>query len=260
MALGCVRLLIEKRHLATVGEPRQNRRYRDRLMTIHFVLLPSPLLGAAVWEPVAAVLRGFGHVVTTATLRGPVRAPVEVLEGFLAAFPDGPVVLVPHSNAGLFVPALAARHRVLATVFVDAALPPTKARTTTAAPAAFYDFLAAKADVTGVLPVWTEWWGEEEVNALFPDLATRQRVEMQQQRLPLAYFTEPLPVREGWDAEACAYLAFGDTYAEEVQGARERRWPVATAPGGHLEMLWQPNRVAHQVERLAHEVLGTNDR
>jgi len=94
------------------------------------------------------------------------------------------------------------------------------------------------------------------VSALFPDLLTRQRVEMQQQRLPLAYFTVPLPVREGWDAEACAYLAFGDTYAEEVRAARERSWPVAMAPGGHLQMLWQPAGVAQQVERLADELLA----
>jgi len=69
---------------------------------------------------------------------------MDALEDFLAALPDEPVVLVPHSNAGLYVPALAVRRRVLATVFVDAALPPTNARTTTAAPASFYGFLAAR--------------------------------------------------------------------------------------------------------------------
>lgn len=140
-------------------------------MTSHFVLLPSPLLGGAIWEPVATELRGAGQGVTVVALPGPVRSPGDVLEGFLSSLPDEPVVLVPHSNAGLFVPALVARSRVLATVFVDAALPPTDARTTTPASGAFYDFLAQRADASGVLPVWTQWWAEDEVGGLFPDMA-----------------------------------------------------------------------------------------
>ena len=131
------------------------RPYLAILMTTHFVLLPSPLLGPAVWEPVAMELRGPGHVVTAVVLNGPVRSPVDVLEGFLSSLPDEPVVLVAHSNAGLFVPALGVRRSVLATVFVDAALPPTHATTTTAASGVFYDFLRGTADANGVLPVWT---------------------------------------------------------------------------------------------------------
>lgn len=237
-----------------------SRRYLCPLMTTHFVLLPSPLLGPAVWEPVATELRKSGQVVTAVALNGPVRSPMDVLEGFLSSLPEEPVVLVPHSNAGLFVPALGARHKVLATVFVDAALPPTHAKTTTPASGAFYDFLTAKADANGVLPVWTQWWGEEEVSGLFPDAATRERVEGQQQRLPLTYFAEPLTVPQGWDAEPCAYLAFGDTYAEETRAAYERHWSVIVRTGGHLDMLWHPARVAQQVQRLAAEVRSADSR
>ena len=58
---------------------------------------------------------------------------------------------------------------------------------------------------------------------------------------------------EGWESGPCAYLAFGDTYAEETRAAHERRWPVAVTAGSHLEMLWQAARVAQQVQRLADE-------
>ena len=223
-------------------------------MTTHLVLLPSPLLGPAVWEPVEAELRDAGQAVTTVALERPVRSPADVLEGLLTCLPDEPVVLVPHSNAGLFVPALAARRVVAATVFVDAALPPLDAPTTTTAPPAFYDFLVGKAAGSGVLPVWTEWWGEDEVSGLFPDAATRERVEAQQQRLPLSYFTEPLTVPAGWAAMPCAYLAFGDTYAQETRTAQDSDWPVSVMPGGHLEMLWQPGHVAQELRRLADEL------
>ena len=230
------------------------------MTTSHFVLLPSPLLGAAVWEPVAAELREAGQVVTVLSLQGPVRSPGDVLEGFVSSLPQEPAILVPHSNAGLFVPALAARSSVLATVFVDAALPPIGAQTVTQATGTFYDFLAEKADASGVLPVWTQWWAEDEVRHLFPDAATRERVEEQQQPLPLTYFAEPLTVPTGWDADPCAYLAFGDTYAKETQAARERRWPVTVTSGSHLEMLWQPALVAQHVQRLADEVQSADRR
>ena len=229
-------------------------------MSTHFVLSPSPLLGAAVWEPVATELRALGQVVTNVALEAPVRSPVNVLHNFLSSLPDGPVVLVPHSNAGLFVHALAAQHRVLATVFVDAALPPTTAGTTTPASGAFYEFLTQKADANGVLPVWTRWWDEEEATELFPDKATRECVEEQQQHLPLTYFAEPLTVPQGWDAEPCAYLAFGDAYAEETRIAHDRHWPVAVMSGGHLEMLWHPGRVALHVQRLADELRKADSR
>ena len=237
-----------------------HRPYRCHPMTTHFVLLPSPLLGPAVWEPVATELRRSGQVVTVVALQGAVRSPVDVLEGFYSSLPDEPVVLVPHSNAGLFMPALAARSRVLATVFVDAALPPAEARTTTPASAAFFDWLAPKADAFGVLPVWTQWWDEEEVIGLFPDATTQESVEGQQQHLPLAYFAEPLTVPQGWDAAPCAYLAFGDTYAEETRAARERGWPVTVTSGSHLEMLSRPARVAQHVRRLADEVRSADHR
>jgi hypothetical protein len=48
-----------------------------------------------------------------------------VLAWFLGAIPaDADVILVPHSNAGGYVPALAARRRVTGFVFADAVLPP----------------------------------------------------------------------------------------------------------------------------------------
>lgn len=215
----------------------------------HFVLVPSPLLGNAVWEPVAAELRRTGHAATAVALGGSVRTPRDVVETVLAVLPDEPVVLVPHSNAGLSAPLVAELGRVAATVFVDAALPPADAREVTMASGPFAEFLAAKADADGVLPVWTDWW-DEDLSPLFPDAPTRDGVERQQQRLPLTYFAEPLPVPPGWIGRPAAYLAFGDTYADEVAFARERGWPVSVLPGGHLEMLHHPDRVANEVRRL----------
>ena len=82
-----------------------------------YVLVPSPLLGPATWDPVAAVLRDLGA-----------RAEVAVVDDVLAVadgLPD--VVLVPHSNAGLRASWWASLIPAAATVYVDAALPPADA-------------------------------------------------------------------------------------------------------------------------------------
>jgi hypothetical protein len=166
------------------------------------------------------------------------------MDSFLKALPQGPpLVLIPHSNAGLFVPYLVRERNVVATVFVDAALPPAEG-STALAPAALYAALETRAGQDGLLPPWTQWWDEADVKELFPSKAIRRRVEEEQVRLPLAYFRTDLPVPGGWADIPAAYIAFGDTYADERRQAERWRWPVETLPGRHLHMLVAPEEVA----------------
>jgi hypothetical protein len=213
-------------------------------------LLASPLLGPSVWQPVARLLRTSWAVVTPTVARQVSLAPDEVLRCLREALPgDRDLVLVPHSNAGLYVPALTSARRVAGYVFVDAGLPAGYGRVRLAPPA-FYGFLKQKVDPAGLLPPWTRWWPQAEVAALIPDAAVRARVEREQRRLPLSYFGTSLPVPAGWDDRPGAYLAFGDTYAADRQRAARRGWPVSTLPGGHLHMLVDPERVAAEIDAL----------
>lgn len=201
------------------------------------VMLASPLLGPAVWGPVAELLRDRGHDVTVAPSPGAVRSPDEVLDVWRAALPDGPVLLVPHSNAGLYVAALADSHDVSGLVFVDALLPGDGPSTPTAEPP-FREFLTVMADDHGVLPPWTRWWpGTHE---LFPDEAARVAVEAEQPRLPLVYFDAEVPTPAGWGSLPAAYIGFGETYAEEQAEAARRGWPLERLPGQHLHLLVDP--------------------
>ena len=150
------------------------------------VLLPSPLLGPSVWAPVAERLRQGGWPVDVCRLPTAPTSPRDALAAFLEVLTPGrPVVLVPHSNAGLF-----------------------------------------------------------------PDAATRLRVEEEQQRLPLAYFRDSLPAPAGWAHRPNAYLAFGDTYDEERRQAGVWQWPVETLDGEHLHLLVAPDDVATTVTAL----------
>ena len=230
-----------------------------------------------MWEPVAERLGADGWSVAVCRQPAPVTTAAAALAGFLDGVPAGrPVVLVPHSNAGLFAAEVARQRDVVATVFVDAALPQRvtapevappgspecsdgaishRTSSTTKgeaplAPAAFLDFLRGLADPDGLLPAWTRWWPDADVDVLFPDRATRRRVEQEQQRLPLTYFRDTVTVPAGWTDRSNAYLAFGDTYADERRLAEHCGWPVTTLPGEHLHLLVAPTEVAAELTRL----------
>jgi hypothetical protein len=205
---------------------------------VDLLLVPSPLLGPAAWVPVAEILG----------------APV-VEVGAVAEAAAGltDVVLVVHSNAGLYAPTLAEQVGARATVYVDAALP-DEGRDAALAPPAFLDFLSGLADDDGLLPPWTQWWDEDDLRGLFPDDATRAAVEAQQPRLPLSYFTSRVPVPAGWADRPSAYLAFGDTYADEIAFAHAHGWPEVGLPGRHLHQLVAPAEVAAAITHLAGRV------
>ncbi len=220
-------------------------------MAAELALLPSPLLGPAVWGPVAAELRRTGWSVVECNAKA--AAPhtwQDVLRRFTVDLPaERDLVLIPHSNAGLYVPALSRKRRVVANLFVDAGLPPADG-STPLAPAAFYHFLSGLADEDGLLPPWTQWWDEAADSGLFATRSTREHVEREQHRLPLAYFGDSLPVPGGWDKRPCGYLAFGDSYADETKRAQGLGWPVTTLTGRHLHMLVEPREVATAITQM----------
>jgi hypothetical protein len=216
----------------------------------HVVLLSSPLLGPAVWRPVADLLRSRGHDPVVPTLPATVTTPQDVLSGWLGQLPPGSAPgLVPHSNAGLYVAALADAREVGGVVFVDAGLPAAGPVTPLASPA-FRRLLGDLAGEDGMLPPWTQWWPATDTAGLFPDSATRVAVEREQRRLPLTYFDAEVPSPPGWTGLPASYLAFGDTYAADRALAERSGWPVETLPGEHLHMLVDPVAVADALVRL----------
>jgi len=218
-------------------------------------LLPSPLLGSVVWDDVAAGLEAAGWRCLVVDLPRVIVSPTDVRDHFTRTLHhERELILVPHSNAGLYAPALADSLRSRATVFVDAALP-TASSTTPLAPPAFLEFLTELADEQGMLPPWTRWWGTDaDLDALFPSAQWRQRVQAGESRLPLSYFRATLAVPAGWTAGPCAYLGFGTTYAEELAAARQYGWPVEVLEGSHLHMLHQPVSVASSLMELVRKL------
>ena len=75
--------------------------------------------------------------------------------------------------------------------------------------------------------------------------------------MPLAYFRSRLGAPEGWQAHPQAYLALGNTYAEETAFARRLGWPTTVLDGAlHLHHLVDPDAVAAAVLDLAGRLLA----
>lgn len=223
-----------------------------------FALLPSPYLGASTWRPVALALAERGNAAYAVELDDqPPSSAQDALDDYLRSLPEGDeLVLVPHSNAGLYVPGVAATRSVSAVVFVDAALPRRDEQSTPVAPRTLLQSLAERADEGGLLPPWTRWWDDADVAALFPDDATRDLVESDERRLPMSYVQDSVPVPAGWERVPCGYLALSAAYDDEAHAAVDLGWPVQQLHGGHLEMLVRPAVVALTVLQLLDAVRG----
>jgi pimeloyl-ACP methyl ester carboxylesterase len=231
-------------------------------MAASFVLIHSPSVGPRTWQPVAHRLTALGWEVAVPSLlhitdEEPPFWPqvVHAVQAGLETAEQGQgLVLVAHSNAGLFLPVIAAAlpGQVRGCIFVDAALPPASG----AAPMAPPELLALLRDKAsgGLLPRWTDWWDEEEVAPLFPDRATCQTVTEEQPRLPLSYYEASVPVPAGWDAQPCAYLLFGPPYDELASEARGRGWIVQQLPGRHLHQLVDADGVARSLLAIADQM------
>ncbi len=232
-------------------------------MTPPLVLVHSPSLGPGSWTPMAEELRNRGCAVVVPSLLGVADGPPPAWPRVVAAVADAVpaaagerVVLVVHSNAGLFVPVVAEelQDRLAALVFVDAGLPASTGETPVAPPA-FLDFLRGLADSSKVLPPWTRWWPAEDVAELFADDASRRRLQAEEPRLPLSYYEQVIPAPAGWQQVPAGYVAFGDVYADETARARELGWPVRVLPGLHLHHLVDPAAVADAVLAVVRELL-----
>lgn len=221
-------------------------------MTERWLILPSPFLGPTAYERLAETLAAEGDSTAVATLPPAPFQPDDVLAGFVEqAARFAATVLLPHSNAGLYAPSVAAASGgVVATIYVDAALPARGSERTPLAPAAFADQVFAMADDQGLLPPWTRWWDAADLEPMFPSAQWLARVDGAAPRLPAAYVRSTLPVPHGWETRPSGYLAFGDTYAAELAFARSAGWPTARLAGHHLSLLTDPVAVAAQVRDL----------
>lgn len=218
------------------------------------VLVPSPLVGPRTWTDVARVLRGDGRTVHVADLRDVPTAPDPADEArrtlrSLLRVAAGPVVLVLHSNAGLYAPLLveAASRDVEAVVLVDAGVV-GDGPTVPLAPARLLDHLAGLADEDGLLPPWSRWWPADALEQVLPDPRVRAEVEAELRPVPLGYLRGRVPVPDV--RVPTAYLRLSAAYDDELRTASARGWPTASLDRGHLHQVVEPLAVTRAIQAL----------
>ncbi len=221
------------------------------------LLLPSPLLPRLSAERFANALAARWwrlHRVVVAVGIAAFPKPASDAQAVLAAFRmsvamERPDLVLTHSNGGRYA-ALAAPG--IPVVHIDAALPVASGEEAPMAPAAMLDHLTGMADDDGLLPPWSRWWPEEDFAPVLPDAAARAELREHERRMPLSYFRSRLGAPDGWAEQPQAYLAFGDTYAQETAFARAHGWPTTVLDGAlHLHHLVDPDAVAAAVLDLA---------
>ncbi len=213
-------------------------------------MLPSPFLPDVAYEPWVASLGRRGLEVALAPVPSPPRG--EELCRVWSELADGDTVLLPHSNAGYLAPVVSDASDGAPIVFVDAALP-EPGPVTRLAPEGFRDFLAGIADEHGMLPPWTRWWPRADYDAVLPG-DWFDEVDVAAPMVPLSYVDAEVTLPPTWERGQRAYLAFGDTYADEWDRAGRAGWHRRRLGGGHLHWLVEPEVTAGVTAALVHEV------
>jgi pimeloyl-ACP methyl ester carboxylesterase len=229
---------------------------RARLMLVH-----SPLVGCETWQPVATDLAEDGYAVTVPDLAGALAAGPPYHRRQAQVIADcadgGPVILIGHSRAGPLLAATGAmlEGAVVRYIIVDGRLPSPGCSWMQTATPGFATQLREMTDPQGRLPPWSGWFGEEELAALLPDRAVRQRFAAGCPRLPLAMLEEDYPPAPGWPDAPGGYLQLSQAYEGEADRARELGWPVRQLPSHHLALLTEPGPVARELRELIGPVL-----
>jgi len=196
-----------------------------------------------VAQRLASALRDRGHQAVIAEVSG--INTTQVLAEFVTAAQDADVV-VPHSNAGRFAPAVADAVGAKL-VCLDSLLPgrdPDPGWT---------DFVRSQEMHDGLLAPWSTWWPRKDVQAVIGE--HWDLLVTDEPRVPLRLLIEQPPTPPDWLTRRSGYVAFGHGYAEQASLAEANGWEVRRLDGEHLHLLTAPDEVAETVlevvERLS---------
>ncbi len=200
-------------------------------------MVHSPLVGPSTMTRFARQAEHAGPQVVLPDLTSIAAAQQphgHLVERAVAAAGDltGPVTVVGHSGAGVFLPVIGAHlGDDVELVFVDAVVPPRTG--VYQAPDAMCSLLDAQA-VDGLLRPWLQWWPDEVVDHLLPEADDRAQLEADMPQMPRSFYDADVDVPAGWSQRSCAYLRLSPAYDDDYVEAASRGWPTASIDSTHL--------------------------
>ncbi|HEX2991578.1 MAG TPA: alpha/beta fold hydrolase [Anaerolineales bacterium] len=228
-----------------------------------FVLIHSPLVGPLTWNLVAQEMRSRGQDVLVPVLEdSPAsgtpywKQHVESVSRSLACLSDStPVTLVGHSGAGPLLPVIrqSITNRIKAYIFVDAGIPRAEASRLDLMKSEDPEW-AAEFEAELKQGITFPDWSFDDLQEVLPDESVRRQMISELRPRGLTFFTEPIPVFEGWPDAPCIYIQFSQAYDQPAAQAMEKGWIVESLKAGHFHMLVDPgvvtDRIINSLDRI----------
>jgi pimeloyl-ACP methyl ester carboxylesterase len=221
-----------------------------------YVLIHSPLVGGLTWGLVAGEIkqRGLKGIVPVLTDTPDSKEPfwkqhAESVQRALAHIPGSQsITLVGHSGAGPLLPAI---HQTLpnlvdAYIFVDASVPRDSATRLDLMKSEDPEWAAQfqeELEQGGRFPNWSS----DELREIIPDESLREQLVAEIRPRGLSFFTEPIPVFDGWPDAPCLYVRFSAPYKDPAAQARQVGWRTYELEAGHFHMLVDPATVTDMI-------------
>ena len=227
-----------------------------------FVLVHSPLVGPYTWSTVADAFRRRGYGASMPDLHERFDDQLQYWQQYASAAaravqtePVEPVTLVAHSGAGSLLPAIRElmERPVEAYLFVDAGIPVRGKNWLEQVTAEAPEF-AAQVETRLRAGERSPRWTDEDLKDILPDDDVRRRLLAELHPQPLEYFTQVIPVFDGWPDAPCGVLQFSPPYDAAFAHAQQQGWPARKLDAGHFHMLVDPEAVADAMLELLSEM------
>jgi len=159
-----------------------------------------------------------------------------------------PVTLVAHSGAGPSLPAIAQSlvNPIHAYVFVDAGIPNDRASRLDLMKSEdpewakqFQEYL----EQGGRFPNWSS----NELSEIIPDEKLRKQMVAELRPRGSDFYSEPIPVFNGWPNAPCIYIRFSLSYKQPLAYAHLAGWQTYELEAGHFHMLVDAPTVADMI-------------
>lgn len=228
-----------------------------------YVLIHSPLVGPSTWSLVADELRQRGLIAILPALHDSpdIKQPywqqhAASIAQALAEVPKSVrLILIAHSGAGSLLPAirLFIPNPVYAYVFVDAGIPRDGAtrldlmKLQDAGWGSDFELQLVHGDR---FPTWSM----DDLQEVIPDTELRSQMVAELHSRGLDFFSEPLPIFDGWPDAPCIYIQFSESYIWDAAQARQFGWPTYKVEAGHFHMLVEPKTVTQLILDAVHNL------
>jgi len=228
-----------------------------------YVLIHSPLVGEVTWTLVADQLRQLDQNVIVPILSdsSAAREPfwkqhAESVAQALTHIPQNEkLVLVAHSGAGPLLPAIRQNiaNPIHAYVFVDAGIPRDGATRLDLMKSEDLEW-ARQFEESLQRGERFPNWSSDDLREIVPDETLRKQLVAEIHPRGLDFFTEPIPVFDGWPDAPCVYIQFSPPYERPAAQARQSGWATYGLSAGHFHMLVDAKTVTELIVHAMHSV------